>query len=124
MLIRVLRLVARLPLAWLHAAGAALGWIIYFASPVYAARLRENLAASGIFATPAELKRGLRKCIAETGKGAVETVKIWFGDLDEVLKLVECPTWHVVEDAMREGRGILFLTPHLGCFEVSAIWTA
>jgi KDO2-lipid IV(A) lauroyltransferase len=119
-----LRLLARLPLAWLHGAGKALGWVIYLASPVYAARMRENLAASGIYADNAALKRALSECVAETGKGAVEIAKIWFGELDEVLALVECPTWGVVEEAQREGRGIIFLTPHLGCFEVSAIYTA
>ena len=119
-----LRLVARLPLAWLHGAGKLLGWLIYLAAPVYAARMRENLAASGIYTDKAALRRALRECITETGKGAAEIAKIWFGDLDEVTGLVECPTWHVVEQAQREGRGIIFLTPHLGCFEVSALYTA
>jgi len=114
----LLRLLARLPLVWLHRAGTALGWLIYLASPRYAARMRENLTASGIFTEPEALRRALRETVAETGRGAVEIVKIWFGDLDEVLSQVECTTWNVVEDAQREGRGIIFLTPHLGCFEV------
>lgn len=120
----LLRLLARLPLAWLHGAGAALGWLVYLASPVYAARMRDHLAASGIFAEPAALGAGLRKCIAETGKGAVETAKIWFGDVPEVIELVECDSWTVVEAARREGRGVILLTPHLGCFEVSALYVA
>ena len=41
------------------------------------------------------------ECIAETGKGAVEIAKIWFGDLDEVQSLVQCETWSVVEVAQR-----------------------
>ena len=123
-MIVLFRLLARLPLSWLHKAGAAVGWIVYLASPVYASRMRKNLAASRIFADRAALKRALRQCIAETGKGAAETVKIWFADLDEATGLVECRTWYVVEDAQREGRGIIFLTPHLGCFEIAALYTA
>lgn len=124
MIVPVLRLLGRLPLAWLHAAGAVVGWVVYLSSPRYAARMRENLAASGLYADPARLRRARHACITETGKGALEVAKIWFGDLDRVLSLVECRSWPVVEAAQREGRGILFLTPHLGCFEVSAIYTA
>ena len=124
MFVLLLRALARLPLAWLHAAGAAFGWIVYWASPVYGARLRGNLAASGIYADSAALGAATRACVAETGKGALELAKVWFGDLDEVQGLVECSTWHVVEEAQREGRGIMFLTPHLGCFEVSGLYTA
>ena len=120
----VLRALARLPLAWLHRAGGVVGWIVYLASPAYAARLRENLAGSGLYPEAGAFERARRQVIAETGKGVVEIVKIWFGDLDEVLGLVECRTWNVVEEGQREGRGIIFLTPHLGCFEVSAIYTA
>ena len=36
-MIVLFRLLARLPLSWLHAAGAVFGWIVYLASPVYAA---------------------------------------------------------------------------------------
>ena len=48
MLVAGFRLLARLPLSWLHRAGAALGWLTYGSSPSYAARLRENLHASGV----------------------------------------------------------------------------
>src|SRR6186713_1871641 len=101
----LLRALGRLPLACLHAAGAVLGWIVYWASPIYASRLRTNLAASGIFSDPAELDLAIRACVAETGKGALELAKIWFGDRNEVAGLVECTTWHVVDAAQREGRG-------------------
>ena len=123
-MIVLFRLLARLPLAWLHRAGAALGWVVYLASPVYASRMRENLAASGIFRQGRELDRALRRCIAETGKAALETVKIWFADLDEVIRLVDCRGWEGVEEARSAGRGMIFLTPHLGCFEIAGIYTA
>ena len=124
MMLAALRVLARLPLSWLHAIGAALGWFVYLASPVYAARMRENLASSGIYSADVELRRALRKCIAETGKGAVEIAKVWFDDLDRVTKLVRCETWALVEEAQREGRGVIMLTPHLGCFEVCALYIA
>ena len=118
------RLLAGLPLAWLHRMGAALGWLVYRASPVYAARMRENLAASGICADNEAFERALKANVVETGKGVVEIAKIWFGALDTVTALVECPraALDIVDQARAEGRGIIFLTPHLGAFEVSAIY--
>jgi len=124
MLVWLLRLLARLPLRWLHAAGAVLGWITYGLSPAYAARMRDNLYASGVCAGPTECKPLLREVIAETGKAVTELAAVWFGRDELISRLVRCDTWHVVEGALRAGRGILFLTPHLGCFEIAALYAA
>lgn len=119
-----LRILARLPLAWLHGVGAAVGWLIYRASPAYAHRLRENLRASGVWSDEADYRRLLRASIREAGKGLLEIVKIWFAPVGAVSALVACKSWAVVEQAQADGRGLIFLTPHLGCFEVSAFYGA
>jgi len=124
MLVPLLRLLARLPLKWLHRAGAGLGWLVYWLSPTYAARLRENLYASGVCADPAACRVLLHQAIAETGKGVTELIAVWFGSDDKVSELVACDTWRVAEQAQREAHGIIFLTPHLGCFEISALYIA
>lgn len=124
MLVPLLRLLARLPLKWLHVAGAGLGWLVYWMSPIYAARLRENLYASGVCADPAACRVLLRQAIAEAGKGVTELITVWFGADENVSQLVACDSWGVVEQAQREGRGIIFLTPHIGGFEISALYAA
>src|SRR5688500_11963362 len=103
MIASVLRLLGRLPLACLHALGTLLGWFVYLASPTYAARMRENLEASGIYPDERERKRALHACVRETGKGVVEIAKVWFDDVRDVDALVRCASWSVVEDAQREG---------------------
>lgn len=120
----LLRILARLPLAWLHCFGAAVGWLIYRLSPRYAQRLQENLRASGVWCDEADYQRLLRASVREAGKGLLEIVKIWFAPAGSVSALVACKTWAVVEAARAEGRGLIFLTPHLGCFEVSAFYGA
>ena len=125
MLVALFRLLARLPLAWLHGAGTALGWMVYRASPAYAARLRENLHASGVCGDEADCRELLGQAIAETGKGVTELIAIWFGKDEDVARLVvECAGWERVEAARKRGKGIIFLTPHLGCFEISALYGA
>jgi Kdo2-lipid IVA lauroyltransferase/acyltransferase len=121
----VFRQLARLPLSWLHRAGAALGWLVYWSSPSYAGRLRENLYGSGVCGGAAQCEPVLRATIAETGKGVAELAAVWFGSDEEVARLVvECERWDVVESARARGNGILFLTPHLGCFEISSLYGA
>ena len=123
MVIQVLRLLGRMPLAWLHRLGAALGWLVYWASPTYANRLRENLFASGIGADERERARLLKEAIAETGKGAAEIVAVWFGPDDAVAsRVVESEGWDAVDAARARGKGIIFLTPHLGCFEMAGLY--
>lgn len=125
MLVALFRLLARLPLSWLHGTGAALGWLVYWSSPAYSARLRENLYGSGVCADSAQCAALLRAAVAAAGKGITELVAVWFGDDEKVARLVvECERWDVVESARARGNCIIFLTPHLGCFEISALYGA
>jgi KDO2-lipid IV(A) lauroyltransferase len=123
MLLTLMRCCARIPLAGLHFFGAGLGWLVYGLSPTYRRRLRENLRASGLCADEAAFRRTRQAAVAEAGKGIAELCRVWFGR-DEIDALVRCEDWGVVEAAQREGRGLMFLTPHLGCFEISALYGA
>lgn len=112
----LLRLVALLPLPLLHALGAVLGWILYAGSRRYRSNLRRNLALAGLDA--ARLRRA---AIAEGGKAALELPAIWLRPHRAVADLVtEVSGWEYVENGARLGRGLIMLTPHLGCWEVTA----
>jgi KDO2-lipid IV(A) lauroyltransferase len=125
MVVAALRLLARLPLAWLHAVGAILGRLVYWSSPVYAERLRSNLRSSGICPGKAQCDTLLEAAIAETGKGATELIAIWFGAEEKVAGLVvDVHGWEAAEAARARGKGVIFLTPHLGCFEIASLYVA
>jgi KDO2-lipid IV(A) lauroyltransferase len=115
-------LLGRLPLGLLHALGAALGWLAFLASPTYRRHLRANLA----LAYPGEAARRLLPAVVgHAGRGVAELPRIWMRSRDKVVGLVTRVTgWELVEEAHRRGEGILFLTPHLGCFEVTAQYYA
>ena len=120
----LMRLGARMPLAAQHFLGAGLGWLVYGLSPTYRRRCRENLRASGLFADKAAFRSTLHGAVAETGKSISELCRVWFGDDAEIDRIVRCDDWSVVEEALRGGKGLIFLTPHLGCFEISALYGA
>lgn len=49
----------------------------------------------------------------------LETPKVWLRTPECVAK-VSSHEEHIAREALAEGRGILYLTPHLGCFEITA----
>ena len=109
------RLLSSLPLRVVNALGALLGRLIYLLSPTYRRHVRENLAQAGI--DPA-----LRGAVAaESGKQMLELARIWLRPLEEAnAQVVEVVGRDCLDAALAEGRGVLFLTPHLGCFEITA----
>jgi len=116
----VMGLAARFPLGILHFLGAALGWAAYGLSPTYRRHLRENLAAAG-YADAATR----RSAIASAGRMIVELPAIWLRPRAEVIALVRSIDGREhVEAARASGKGIVFLTPHLGCFEITAQFAA
>ena len=117
-MIFVFRLLARASLATLHRLGALLGWLTWLASPTYRRHLRENMA----LALGADSARHVRNAaIVNAGRTSLELPRLWLHPLEETVRLVrEVRGWDYVEAAQAAGKGILFLTPHLGCFEVTA----
>jgi KDO2-lipid IV(A) lauroyltransferase len=113
MLVFLFRFLSMFPLPVLHALGAALGWLVYLASPSYRRRLRSNLALAGYGAH-------LRSAIAESGKAIVELPFVWCAQQQRVTRHVTMENWELVQRQLDSGRGIVFLTPHLGCFELTA----
>lgn len=111
----IFRILSRLPLRAVHALGALLGRLIYLLSPTYRRHVRENLAQAGI--DPA-----LRGAVAaESGKQMLELARIWLRPLEEAnAQVAEVVGRDCLDAALAEGRGVLFLTPHLGCFEITA----
>ncbi len=117
-MLRIFRLLARLPLPLLHAVGALLGLLVYLGSAGYRRKLLANLAVAG-------LPRALRwSCARHAGRMVAELPWIWFRPRRCVAQRVHCDDLAVIEAAEREGRGVLFMTPHLGAFEVTARWYA
>ncbi len=122
MLQALLRAFSRLPLPLIHGLGSALGRVVFILSPSYAKRLRENLEISRCYSDRKEYERLLGESISQTGKAFIELFPIWFGKGME--KRVVCEDWGIVERAEAAGKGIIFLTPHLGSFEISALYCA
>jgi KDO2-lipid IV(A) lauroyltransferase len=114
-MLALIRWLSRRSLPFLHALGAGLGWLTWLLSPTYRRRLAANAAQAGL--SPAQR----RSSVAEAGRLVLEMPWLWLRPAGRPgAGWVE---WHGAERidaALEQGRGIVFLTPHLGCFEVCA----
>lgn len=117
----LMRLAAAMPLPVSHAAGWLLGWLMYLVSPRYRTHLKENLDAAG-YGADLVLRR---EAIAAAGRLLTELPALWLRPHADVVGMVrEVTGWELVGEAQAAGRGIVFLTPHHGCFEISAQYGA
>lgn len=120
MVLGIARALAHLPLSVLHRLGALAGGLVYLVSPRYRHYLSTNLRAAG-YVQPALL----RQAVAEAGKSLLELPAVWLRPHATVAGWVtQVSGWDLVEAAQARRRGIIFLTPHLGCFEITAQYYA
>ncbi len=111
----VLRWLARWPLRWLHRLGDALGWATYLLSPTYRRRFNENARQAGL--APSQFKPAIR----QAGRLVMELPLLWARPNDQpILPQVRWQGESLIAAALSLGRGVVFLTAHMGCFEVTA----
>lgn len=106
----VFRALSFLPLFLLHAFGAVLGWVVFLSSKTYRQRFMANATQAGMGSAEIFL------AVASAGRLVAELPRLWMGRA----VVIHWQGEQHVEQALQAGRGIVFLTPHLGCFEVTA----
>lgn len=119
----LLRLIVSLPLPLVHAFGFTTGWLLYLLGGRSIRFWRKNIALSGLCQDDRAVRHLLYKNVGETGKALLETLAIWLRDKRNVMKWArQCSGWEEVEAALAAGKGIIFLTPHQGCYEITSLY--
>lgn len=115
----LLRWMSRRSLASLQAWGALAGWLAWLLSPTYRRRFLDHARRAGL------TRSQWRPAIAHAGRMLFELPFLWLRDAR--VPLGPLVTWHGAERvdetialAASRGTGVVFLTPHLGAFEVTA----
>ena len=104
------RFFSRWPLWALHALGQIGGWLAWLLSPIYRRRFLDNAREAGLGAS------SVWPAIGQAGAMSMELPRLWAGAPVPVHWARDQAAVH----AYASGQGVLFLTPHLGCFEVTA----
>jgi KDO2-lipid IV(A) lauroyltransferase len=109
-MLRWFRFFSHWPLWALHVLGAAVGWLAWLFSPTYRRRMAANARQAG------QGWRTLMGAVGQAGRMSAELPRLWLGQTPPVV-------WaqaQAADDAYALGKGVLFLTPHMGCFEITA----
>ena len=96
------------PLWLLHAIGWVLGWLAFLLSPTYRRRLIAHAKLAGYSLAQ------VRGAIGHAGCMVTELPRMWLGrPVPSEWRNTAC-----VEEAYAKGRGVVYLTPHMGGFEI------
>lgn len=118
-----IRLLSRLPLSLVHALGALAGVLAYSMVPGFRRKTVANLDTAGLYS------RGLAwRSAAHSGMGTLEVAWVWFRPVAKLLSLTDASEFLAAAGESRRAaagdpprpRGRILLTPHIGCFELSA----
>jgi KDO2-lipid IV(A) lauroyltransferase len=114
------RLLSHLPLWLLHAIGTAMGLTVYALSSRDRRITRQNLTIAGLGNVVSP-----RQAMTHAGRALLELPWLWLRPQHQIVaKVVAVSGQELVDNARSLGKGVLFLTPHLGCFEITAQYLA
>jgi KDO2-lipid IV(A) lauroyltransferase len=104
------RFFSRWPLWTLHLLGSLGGWLAWCFSGRYRSRFLDNAHQAGLgWGT-------VWRAVGQAGRMSAELPRLWLGRTPPLV-------WdddRAAVDAYASGKGVLFLTPHMGCFEITA----
>ena len=118
-----IRLCGRLPLSWLHAAGAGLGRVLWWSQGKLRRHTEINLDLVMPLANATQKRLTAERVLVETGRSITEVAKVWGAGPKRALTLVcEVENEALFEAACRSGKGLIVAAPHLGCWELLNFW--
>lgn len=119
----IFKVLSFIPLPILHALGCAVGHILYYTNRKSRGRARDNITQSQLCGS--DINRAVKDNFINLGQGALETPYIWSRSSEDIAKLIKkVKGWEHVEAAHKSNKGIIFLTPHMGCFEIASLYYA
>jgi Kdo2-lipid IVA lauroyltransferase/acyltransferase len=108
-MLSLFRWLACRPLWFLQGVGTLLGWVTYWCSPTYRCRFHENVRQAQIAPALA------RPAVGAAGRMVAELPALWLRPANQAIQ--PHLSWQgeeLIEQALRTGRGVVMLTPHMG----------
>ena len=95
--------------------------IVYVLSPAKRAAVKDNMKhVLGSDVDEAILKKTVRSVLRNTGKNYFDLIKMPRMKIEEIERSILVHGWQDFEAALGRGRGVIFVTAHLGSFDVAA----
>ena len=113
---------SKLSLRAVHILGKYFGMLYFSCNKKSYNILKENIERSRIF-EKINISQAIKQNTQELGKSILETLYLWGSSQEKVQSLVnKIHGQEIIDKAEKRGKGIIFLTPHLGCFEIASLF--
>lgn len=125
MILCVVRLLARFPLAAAHVMGYVLGLWFFLIPNRERRQARINIDLCLPELTRAARRRLVRRCLIENAKTLMEMPGIWLGKPEVLVKRVIGREGRVTpEELLGQGKGLILAAPHIGSWELGIHYLA
>jgi Kdo2-lipid IVA lauroyltransferase/acyltransferase len=119
------KLFGLLPLRINHLLGAGIGSMAAIVSPRYRRMTAANIARYVQARPDIDSNALLQRAHIEQGKAVTELAIAWTAPLERLSALIHpCKDWGIIDEALAAKRPIIFVTPHLGCYEIAGRYVA
>lgn len=114
------KVLSAFPLPMLHVLGAWLGWAVYGLSANY--RRKIDIHSKIAFPHNESMRLNAAKgSVKHAGMALLELPFLWGQSTQQgAARCTDIAGWDVVQRAQALGKGVIFLTPHMGSFESTA----
>lgn len=113
-------LIARIPLPVLHVMGRGFGYLMYIGSAGMRIRIKENLHISRAVEDYQNSGPKVKSVCQEIAKSALELPIAWTRSSEDIAALFTAVEgWAFVEEAIQQKQGLLFITPHIGSYDLA-----
>jgi len=116
----VLKVFFSLPLVFIHLLGCFLGLLMYLLDAKFRERTVKHISQSHIVSGKIAIKNLIISNAMHIGMALMESFSIWFASDTRIKRLVvRTKNWDLIEKLKSNNKGIIFLTPHIGSYEIS-----
>ena len=123
LIILILKLTARLPLRFNHWLGTLAGKLMMLVNNEQKRVASINITRCFPELTHNQHQQLLQQCLIETGKTFFEIGHIWLSDKAHFLDLIqEVHGEEHLQRGLAKGKGLIFVSPHLGNWEVMGLY--
>lgn len=119
----LVRFLALLPLSIAHALGHGSGLLLYHFSNRNRLVARKNIDLCFPQFSVDQREKLLKACLIETGKTAFEMPAFLLWPYQRIAKLiVRVYGEELIDEALKKNKGVIFLSPHLGTWEIGGLF--